>query len=212
MVEVYGRLTVIRELPSPSRARKVDARCECGTIRAFRIGDLRSGKTKSCGCFRNQRMLEVFGTHGDSGSPEHAAWLGMIARCNDRNHASYPYYGGRGIIVYRPWIENFHHFLSDVGRKPFDNYVLDRRDNEAGYLPGNVRWVDRSTSSQNTRIAKVWTVDGTEYASVREAAAMVGVSDKAIRCWCNGWTDHRSGKSYPPRQNCKSELRYATNT
>jgi hypothetical protein len=53
--EMFGKLKVIMEAPdivSPmySNIRAVFVECECGTIKTVRIGALKNGNTKSCGC------------------------------------------------------------------------------------------------------------------------------------------------------------------
>jgi hypothetical protein len=44
----------------------------------------------------------------------------------------------------------FTRFLKDMGKRP-EGMTLDRIDNEKGYEPGNVRWADATTQSQNRR-------------------------------------------------------------
>ena len=54
--EKFHRLTVVGE--APKRAgnpnRRVTARCECGTIKDYVMGQLRNGYTKSCGCLKSE--------------------------------------------------------------------------------------------------------------------------------------------------------------
>ena len=49
---VFGRLTVLGEAPrmGADRVRAMLCQCECGKQKAVRLGALRSGNTKSCGC------------------------------------------------------------------------------------------------------------------------------------------------------------------
>ena len=46
---------------------------------------------------------------------------------------------------------DFEKFYEDVGDIPFENAELDRIDNNKGYEPDNVRWVDHKTNSNNRR-------------------------------------------------------------
>jgi hypothetical protein len=58
--EVYGRLTVIRRLDNDKRKRPVfECRCSCGEIRHIGSNSLRTGNTKSCGCFAREVQQTV---------------------------------------------------------------------------------------------------------------------------------------------------------
>jgi hypothetical protein len=85
----------------------------------------------------------------------------MKARCNNPRHPSYAGYGGRGIFVDPRWESDFWAFVEDVGPRPEGMepsgramYSLDRIDNDGPYAPGNTRWADRVTQSNNRRPAK----------------------------------------------------------
>ena len=50
-----GRLTVLRDSGERAHNKEIiyTCECECGTIKNIRSSNLRSGKTKSCGCARH---------------------------------------------------------------------------------------------------------------------------------------------------------------
>jgi hypothetical protein len=78
----------------------------------------------------------------------------ILVRCNNPKSAVYPDYGGRGIKVHGPWVENRVEFLRYlVGLTGWDKpeLQLDRTDNERGYEPGNLRFVTRSVNMSNKR-------------------------------------------------------------
>lgn len=55
----FGRLTVLKENGKDSKGKILwSCQCSCGTIKDIRGSDLRSGKTLSCGCLRNNRVRE----------------------------------------------------------------------------------------------------------------------------------------------------------
>lgn len=78
-------------------------------------------------------------------------WANIIQRCTNPKSKSYNNYGGRGIQVFKPWLD-FKRFESDIismiGSRPGTSkeYQLDRINNNDNYCPGNIRW---STISQN---------------------------------------------------------------
>lgn len=200
--DVYGRLVVVEEVPMRGRYRFVLVRCQCGTYKTVRLNDLRSGKTESCGCYRNQRVRETITKHGLSKTPEYRAWWDMIARCTNSDHPSFVDYGARGITVFDKWLTNFELFLSHIGTRPNRTATLDRIDNNNGYVPGNVRWVSRQINQSNRRNSKRWVIEGVMYMTLRNASETLGVSQSVLKSWCTGRKCYRSGRITPPKPNC----------
>ena len=81
----------------------------------------------------------------------YVSWAKMKMRCNNANHASYPWYGGKG-ITYDPRWESFDVFITDLGTPPTDKHTLDRRDSNKGYTKSNCRWATRKEQAQNRKI------------------------------------------------------------
>lgn len=83
-----------------------------------------------------------------------ATWAHIKARCLKPTHSRYKDYGGRGITIFRPWIESFKQFEQDIvlaiGPRPV-GLTLDRRDNDQGYYPGNLRWATYTEQNHNRR-------------------------------------------------------------
>jgi hypothetical protein len=129
-------------------------RCICGTERVVLGDSLTYSKSKSCGCTKAEITRKTMTTHGQSGrTSEYLAWASMKNRCLNPNNKDYPYYGGRGIMIYEPWIDSFEAFYAYIGPKPSRNHSLDRwPNNDTGhYEPGNIRWATRKEQSNNTR-------------------------------------------------------------
>ncbi len=125
-------------------------RCDCGGITTAVAAQVRSGKTKSCGCLKVQRRAQGNPKHGGRYHPLYATWCNMKARCDNPNSSSYKNYGLRGITYCDRWAD-FSCFLADVGEKPYPEASLDRIDNSGNYQPGNVRWANRSVQRRNSR-------------------------------------------------------------
>jgi hypothetical protein len=144
--------------------------------------------------------------HGLKGTPEYNAWVAMRQRCTNSTRPDWKYYGGRGITICPEW-DSVEQFVADMGLRPSTNHQLDRRDNDNGYSKENCHWVEKTPQMRNTRISKLWFVNGVQYESLSDAAINLGVAINTIKKWCEGRSD--GGYIYPPKPNCWSEKRYA---
>lgn len=111
-------------------------------------------------------------SHGMSGTPTWHSWTGMLARCRDLNHASYKYYGARGIRVCERW-KSFANFVADMGAKP-PGMSIERIDTNRDYEPSNCRWLPLREQSRNRRYCIKITISG-ETKCLKEWARARGV-------------------------------------
>jgi hypothetical protein len=54
----FGRLVVIEEAERRGYTRRWNCKCDCGNSAVVDMGQLRSGKTKSCGCLNRERTSQ----------------------------------------------------------------------------------------------------------------------------------------------------------
>lgn len=150
----FGRLTAVSVVSWERPARWL-CRCECGSETIVRSAQLSSGKTKSCGCLRNEKTAQRNFKHGyavrGQKPPEYNVWHHMIQRCNNHNNNRYEDWGGRGIKICDKWVDDFEAFYADMGKRPSANHSIDRINNDGDYEPGNCRWATPKEQSSNRR-------------------------------------------------------------
>jgi hypothetical protein len=161
--EKYGRLRIIEEVDRLNpKNRRVLVECDCGKRFEIDLYSLKSGNSKSCGCYKSQRTIENKTIHGDSQrigkdvEREYIAWKAMKQRCYNSNTKFYYLYGGRGIIVCDRWLEpegrGYINFLNDMGRKPSTQHSIDRINVDGNYEPSNCRWATPKEQRNNQRV------------------------------------------------------------
>jgi hypothetical protein len=147
-----GRLIVISKFNEKDKYGRLKwvCQCDCGNITIVHSTNLVKGHTQSCGCLQDDGRKK--GTHGKTHTSEYGSWSAMIQRCTNPQNERYPDYGGRGILVFEPWLD-FSVFYAYMGDKPGPEYSLDRwPNNETGhYEPGNVRWGTDEQQCRNKR-------------------------------------------------------------
>lgn len=162
--EKYGRLTVINEAERVNKRRMWLCLCNCGNIHIVSADGLKSGRTKSCGCYNVEVAKLRRITHGLTESSEYVAWESMKTRCTNKKSEKYPDYGERGIKVCDRWLNSFENFYADMGKKPSTEHSLDRYPNVNGnYEPSNCRWATLIQQGRNKRNNIIIKFKGVEY-------------------------------------------------
>lgn len=149
----FGRWVVLGEAPKKKGEVRWYCKCDCGNTRDVTSSRLRQGISKSCGCFKSDKIRETHTKHGLYKSPVYKIWQNMTTRCYNPNTPYYPYYGGRGIGVCGRWLgENgFQNFYEDIGKYWQKGLTLDRKDTNGHYEPSNCRWATDEEQVQNSR-------------------------------------------------------------
>lgn len=178
----FGRLAVEEFFSRNNNITYWKCRCECGAAIVVRSGNLKQGKSKSCGCLRQEITSSRFTKHGYTvgGKPaEYIAWKCMTQRCRDINNKSYHRYGGRGITVCDRWLNSFENFYADMGGRPTDKHSIERIDNEKNYTPDNCKWATKKEQNRNTATNRRLTYRG-EMLTVSEWTEKLGLGRGTI--------------------------------
>ncbi|MFH1185105.1 MAG: hypothetical protein V1755_08715 [Chloroflexota bacterium] len=200
---VYGYLTIIKEITPYVHNRMVECICVCGKTKTIRLAHLISSSTKSCGCMRGEMLRRHALIHGhkssNGASVEYVSWLCMKSRCMNPNNPEWHNYGGRGICVCDKWINNFKAFFEDVGQRPKGKYSLDRINTNDGYCPGNVRWATAKQQANNTRVNKIIRWNGIAL-TLAEASEIYGIGSDTISYRLRkGWSIEKALTKKPRR-------------
>lgn len=108
---------------------------------------------------------------------EYRCYTSMKTRCYNKNCPPYHNYGGRGIKVCDRWLgpNGFLNFINDMGKRPSENFSLDRINNNGDYEPNNCRWTDNKTQGNNRRTNKLLTYNNETHTEA-EWAKKIGVN------------------------------------
>ena len=189
----FGRLSVIERAGSNARRHATWlCRCDCGNTTVVSGADLRSGNTKSCGCYHDDVSRVLRTSHGSYGTKLYYVWLSMKGRCLNPKNKAYKNYGARGVTVCDEWLNNFESFQQWALSNGYEEGLsLDRIDNDAAYEPSNCRWVT-SVVQNNNRRSNRYIEYGGESHTVAEWAEITGLPYEALR--------KRIAKGEPPEK------------
>lgn len=181
--QVFGRWTVDRYIKSRRGRGRWECVCACGARKILLGYKLSSGNTKSCGCWRRDRLLKHGFTSRSGGrasrTREYTSWAGAKERCHNPDAQAYDRYGGRGITMCERWRVDFTAFLADMGARPTPRHTLDRIDNDGPYSPENCRWATYGEQNRNTRQNR-WIEFNGETLCLQDWALRLGMSSNGL--------------------------------
>lgn len=137
--------------------------CRCGNTGVISDANLRSRKSRSCGCLKSELITQKSIRSGRSvstgiRSPEYQSWAAMCARVDstrtDRRGLDYAF---RGITICDRW-RKFENFLIDMGKRPRGTSI-ERIDNDVGYRKSNCKWGTHSEQVKNRRSSAQVAID-----------------------------------------------------
>lgn len=170
-------------------------RCECGQEFEAIVSNVKTGETKSCGCWQRACTIARSTKHGGGTTRLYKTWAHMLDRCENNKIRSYKDYGGRGIRVCEAW-HDFTAFRAWALANGYaDHLTIDRVKNDGNYEPGNCRWATRKEQNRNSRRNRLLTIGG-ETLCLAEWAERTGIKPGTIHTRLKlGWPAERAIKT-----------------
>lgn len=156
--DIFGQWTILAVAPRKRNGRCL-CRCSCSRESMVSPYDLTSGKSVRCRTCANSLPMKKNRGRPYAKVRHRNRFLGIvanaIARCTNPEHRRYKDWGGRGIKIHQPWIDDhaaFVEYLTTLEGSGNSKLVIDRIENDGHYEPGNLRFVTRSESQLNRRV------------------------------------------------------------
>jgi len=185
--DIYHFVTVLKEVERNNKQRSFQCKCVCGKVFITRLVLLTNGQTKSCGCKRVERFIEMNTFHGMSRSKLNAVWQSMKQRCLNPNHKYFSHYGGRGIEICKEWLTNTNFFSWALSNGYKEGLTIDRINVNGNYEPLNCQWVTMKSQCRNKR-DNVFIEFNNKTLCIADWAKKIGISYSAMRKRLQKWS------------------------
>lgn len=185
----FSRLTVLFKMTNAWDGHPIWCTwCECGTLHLVRGGNLRSGRTNSCGCLYEERRGYGNLSHGMSDHPLYNTWLTMNQKTSSPHHPQYYCNGGIGIGVCEAWQRpmGLKQFVKDMAPRPSRKHFLTLLDMTKDYSPDNCLWSPAGSDLRKRQFGKMITWRG-ETHNLHEWGKKLNIPKKTLAYRVANW-------------------------
>lgn len=189
--------------PFGHKCRRGLFRCSCGVEFECMLTLIKTGKTKSCGCYFKY-VMSLTVTHGLSTHKMYAVWHNMMNRCYEKTDKSFRWYGAIGIKVCKRWgkMENFFADMQD-GFK--EGLTLERKNSKKDYCKTNCRWATTSEQARNKKNNIFIEINGVKKV-VTDWSKELGGEGKLVGArLLSGWSPERAATTPAKKKRKKQE-------
>jgi len=134
----FGALKVLKQSKgSWGRGKSIcTCRCDCGKTIKVTASNIKRGNSRSCGCARS-KPVKHGGVINRKKTRLYAIYLNIKQLCYNPKATSYPYYGGKGVVICPEW-QDFAKFKEwAYNNKYKDGKRINRKDKNGPYSPDN---------------------------------------------------------------------------
>lgn len=198
----FGRLTIVdfTHAEPPYRGWWWVCQCDCGNTRTLIPGDVKQGKTRSCGCLHDEVCTEKatkFKYSVINHKRLYSIYNGIKKRCCKESEPRYKDYGARGIRMCDEWLNPINGFDNFVEWSLANNYddemTIDRIDVDGNYEPMNCRWIPLTEQALNKRDT-LWVTYKGEHIPLMVLCDRLGVNYDTVhnRVYSLNWSIERA--------------------
>ena len=138
--QVFGLWTIVKLEGYRRRHPVILCRCHCGVEKVTWWYNLRSGRSKSCGCL-SKKLAAQRHTHNESHTFLYRVWACKKYTCQSK-----------GTKFYEPWRVSYIHFRDWSLLHGYEKGLYLRRIDDLGdYDPDNCVWVPSKTKVNESK-------------------------------------------------------------
>lgn len=191
----FGRLVVVEQAGNSTNGKPIPwlCMCDCGNEKIIISSSLRYGKTRSCGCLKDEKTSKRSRKYPRGYEGLKDVRRQMIARCTELDHPDYGWYGARGISVCSEWVDGLGAFIQWAKTTGYRKGLsIDRIDNDGNYCPENCRWASDREQANNRSNNHIIKYKGKEY-TIAEAARKYNIKHSTLTGRLKrGWSVEKS--------------------
>lgn len=207
----FGKLTVIgfERKQKPGRGWNWRVKCDCGREKIVSPNDVKTGKTRSCGCLHDdlcKQRATKFKHNVYKYRRLYGIYNGIKKRCYRETEPRYKDYGGRGIAMCDEWLSpecGFDKFVEwSLSHGYDDDLTIERISVDGNYCPENCCWITRKAQAGNKRDTR-WVDYNGEHIRLITLCERLGVCYDTVhdRIYKRGWTVDRAIETPSYREN-----------
>lgn len=162
--QIFHKITILKITNKRTKDKRIlwICQCECGKKLLRTAKDLKTGHTKSCGCYRDYivKKKNPNTRHKLRYHPLYKKLMDMKARCYNPKNKRYDLYGQKGIKICQLWLKPKNFIEWAINHNWKEGLTIDRIDSNKDYCPENCQWLSKSEHSIKTNKTR----SGKEYA------------------------------------------------